>query len=1272
MYTASSLAGGQWQYGYDPSSGELTSIEDPAQGTLINQYYASGENAGRVQYQWDPNAVAAAGGHPSDPSTATQFAYSGYSTAPTGNPSDALTGTSTITYPDGSSGVATYSDGLLQNYVQRDSGATVAEWDFDYEHMADYSLNPLGMIDRITESQDNLPDRLLMAMTYNSQGLMTQYFAPDGQWTYSTYNTHNFVGKPDSVTQAATSAHPVTTTYTYDGPLTGNLVSVSRPWTDTTGASLGSAAVITLHHAHPSNPEDATSVTAVDGTTTQFAYDPNTGQEISTTNPSGDETTYSYDKAGHRVAMVSPSGNVSGANVAAHRSLAVTSAGGQPIIGMDAVAAGVADGFVRADSSAGLGSSPAGDPWITKSGSWSIAGDTAHGSPGVATLADSNLSATDGYTASYVVADASVDQVGVAFRVEDSSNYWDVVQVPSDGTWRLNKVIGGGSQEMARASSVTNSISVGDHLSVYSVGAGTLVYLNGALLMSSNDGMLSAYTGVGLYSGAGTSGSPAPVASGFAAGSLKGSTSHAWYDSAGRETLTAGPQLSLSGLSSTSSSYDPDGNQTAFTNANGNVTETGWDSIGRMRWQSNAVPATAPPQAVGAKTEYDYDTLGRVTKVTAPGKNPVTISYHSQFQTLSNGSQAYSSQVVTKPDGSTVTTYFDGGGYPLAIYYGSDSSADVTYSWDDFGRLVGSTLVPATGPSVVVSRSLDSLGDVLSETRNGLVTSYHYDSNLGAAGDQPGRLASINYPGSNHTVTEQYTNGRWTSTTDWNQKVTTFNWGTAADIGSDPNVVGELKNVTFPNGTSEARTFDADGLISTTAYTASLTAGQPAVTWPVTYARQQGEALTSATQLGSTSSWTYDPATQLKTQTNPSVSVGYDSNGEPTTLNGVKQVFDSSGELCWTGSGSGTCLNPPSGSVTSTYTDNGERKSTESNTYSYDPLGQMTKSVTPAGTTNYTYSADGLRVSKKTGSNPGVTTEFAWDTTSSVPQLIQDGANFYIYGPGGMPIERLSDADTRFLMIDGTGSVAASTDMTGTSVSARTYDAWGNVIAHSGPGNPVSLGWQGQYQDTETGFYYLRHRYYDPATAQFTTPDPLFPLTRSRYGYAANDPVNLTDPLGLYGYGVIADAFQWIAGGLGSLMNSIGNVYTQTVGSLARAIESNPWESVAIVASAAATVGCLAGPGGALGCAGFALVAYAARAYARIQSEGFGNSLRANEIDLVASMMFLGLGTYVEGAAEVPRPAGPGYEFVGRALYSAGPDTSLGIGDLATQGKGRE
>jgi RHS repeat-associated protein len=52
--------------------------------------------------------------------------------------------------------------------------------------------------------------------------------------------------------------------------------------------------------------------------------------------------------------------------------------------------------------------------------------------------------------------------------------------------------------------------------------------------------------------------------------------------------------------------------------------------------------------------------------------------------------------------------------------------------------------------------------------------------------------------------------------------------------------------------------------------------------------------------------------------------------------------------------------------------------------------------------------------------------------------------------------------------------------------------------------------------DTETGFLYLRARCYDPPAAQFISRDPITSLTGEPYGYADNDPLNGTDPTGLF------------------------------------------------------------------------------------------------------------------------------------------------------------
>jgi RHS repeat-associated protein len=62
--------------------------------------------------------------------------------------------------------------------------------------------------------------------------------------------------------------------------------------------------------------------------------------------------------------------------------------------------------------------------------------------------------------------------------------------------------------------------------------------------------------------------------------------------------------------------------------------------------------------------------------------------------------------------------------------------------------------------------------------------------------------------------------------------------------------------------------------------------------------------------------------------------------------------------------------------------------------------------------------------------------------------------------------------------------------------------------------NPFSF--HGLPRDPETGFVYMRNRYYDPELGRFITADPLgYVDGPSAYSFATNDPVNGSDPLGL-------------------------------------------------------------------------------------------------------------------------------------------------------------
>ena len=83
-----------------------------------------------------------------------------------------------------------------------------------------------------------------------------------------------------------------------------------------------------------------------------------------------------------------------------------------------------------------------------------------------------------------------------------------------------------------------------------------------------------------------------------------------------------------------------------------------------------------------------------------------------------------------------------------------------------------------------------------------------------------------------------------------------------------------------------------------------------------------------------------------------------------------------------------------------------------------------------------------------------------------------------------------------------------------------TYDAWGNVLTQSGSLADVNpLRYRGYYCDTETGFYYLQSRYYDPVVKRFLNADSLASTGQgftgfNMFAYCMNSPVTRIDEAG--------------------------------------------------------------------------------------------------------------------------------------------------------------
>ena len=84
-------------------------------------------------------------------------------------------------------------------------------------------------------------------------------------------------------------------------------------------------------------------------------------------------------------------------------------------------------------------------------------------------------------------------------------------------------------------------------------------------------------------------------------------------------------------------------------------------------------------------------------------------------------------------------------------------------------------------------------------------------------------------------------------------------------------------------------------------------------------------------------------------------------------------------------------------------------------------------------------------------------------------------------------------------------------------VANYTYNAWGEVLTSTGNMAAINpLRYRGYYYDTETGFYYLQSRYYDPVTHRFINADSLAStgqgiLGTNMFTYCLNNATNYFD-----------------------------------------------------------------------------------------------------------------------------------------------------------------
>jgi RHS repeat-associated protein len=177
----------------------------------------------------------------------------------------------------------------------------------------------------------------------------------------------------------------------------------------------------------------------------------------------------------------------------------------------------------------------------------------------------------------------------------------------------------------------------------------------------------------------------------------------------------------------------------------------------------------------------------------------------------------------------------------------------------------------------------------------------------------------------------------------------------------------------------------------------------------------------------------------------------------------------------------------------------------------------LTSVTLPAGggTVSFKYDPFGRRIYK---SSSTATSVYAYDGDNLVEETNASGGVVARYSQGlsiDEPLAMLRSSATSFYHADGLGSVTSLSSGAGSLAQIYMFDSFGKQTASSGSlVNPFQ--YTGRESDSETGLYYYRARYYDPAAGRFLSEDPIqFAAGENFYRYVDNNPTFWRDASGL-------------------------------------------------------------------------------------------------------------------------------------------------------------
>jgi RHS repeat-associated protein len=580
------------------------------------------------------------------------------------------------------------------------------------------------------------------------------------------------------------------------------------------------------------------------------------------------------------------------------------------------------------------------------------------------------------------------------------------------------------------------------------------------------------------------------------------------------------------------------------------MTKETYDGLGRLRQVKD-------PN--GVITHYDYDVGGRLDAVlTASGSARQVRSFHYDGRgflvrevSAEGGATSYRydalGNVTQKSDATgTVFATYDPAGRPLEV--NSTASGSTMH----LKKLEYDTAANGTGKLATAHaynwRSADSCAapyevqqEMAYDASHGRLS--HETTTLLHGSALESWVQSYVYDGAGRITTTTYPTCQALCTAPSRSATTAYGFGRpvsvsgfASSITYNPN--GTLATVAHLNGVIFAQLQDPNGIPRP----ASVGVQTPPAVWPLEAYSYDSSG--NVTQIAG-KSFTYDPDSRLLSATQPL------AGAQPYQ----ELTYDAMGNIVQVSSGTGPGNAPsyvPYGTDAATnrltaasYDPSGTLHSFQLSTYLWDRFQQLTDVTTPAETWVHTYDAMGERVWSWRTSPSRVDTYALRGQDGHVLSLFtKAGSTYtwedYVYREGQLLGAQASSGAVTHFDVDHLGSLRLESDQPGQHFTYHEYWPYGEEITSTT--STERMRFTGQERDLVNDIDYMHARSYKPLFGRFLSPDPAGgdpsePRSFNLYSYVRGQPLNATDPTGLWTYWPYGEGPDYIL--LGDSTNAI-------------------------------------------------------------------------------------------------------------------------------------